>query len=278
MKALVEKLPKSAVKLTVTVGNSKVKEAYKKILSDKVKTTKVEGFRQGKAPNKMVEDKLGASDLYGDVINELLQTHYVQAVKEKGLLPISNPKITVGEFDLEKDFEFTAEIAIKPDVEIKEFRKDLKKLYLKKKKKDEKARMMPNDVIDVILENSKIEIADVLAETETNRLITQLAQQAKGIGLTMEQYLKAQDKTLEQLQKEYEKVGVRNLKAEFALSYLIEKEKVEISEDEISKAIEASGVSIVQAKTQDPRERLYVKSILQKNKYITNLMEETEKK
>ena len=91
MKTEVQKLPKSTIKLTVIVEAVKVKDAYKEILNEKIKTTEVEGFRKGNAPEKMVEDKIGVSNLYGDTINRVLQKYYPQALKEKAIMPICLP-------------------------------------------------------------------------------------------------------------------------------------------------------------------------------------------
>src|SRR4030043_1420618 len=129
MQTKIEKLPKSVIKLTVTVESAKVKDTYEEVLEEKVKTAKVEGFREGKAPKKLVEEKIGVSNLYGDVINKLLQTYYSQALKENHIAALSNPKVEIKEFDLEKDFEFTAELATKPEVKVGNYKKALKAVY-----------------------------------------------------------------------------------------------------------------------------------------------------
>ena len=64
----------------------------------------------------MVVEKLGPSNLYGDVINNLLQSSYIQAVTEKLVKPYSNPKIVIIDFDIEKDFVDVAEVATEPEI------------------------------------------------------------------------------------------------------------------------------------------------------------------
>lgn len=114
MKTKIEKLPKSTVKLTVTIEADSVKKAYEKTLDEAVKTAKIEGFRPGTAPKDIVKEKIGESKLYGDVINDLLETYYPQALKENLVVPVSNPKVEIEVFDPEKDLEFTATVAIRP--------------------------------------------------------------------------------------------------------------------------------------------------------------------
>jgi len=205
---------------------------------------------------------------------------------------MSNPRIEIKEFDLEKDFVYTAEIAVQPEVKVGEIKKDLQKRLEErneklKKDNEEKikngeevkvdhAHINPNDVLELLIEKSDVEVADVLIDEESNRMLSQLLQQVKAIGLSMEDYLKAQQITVEDLQNNYKKSAENNLKAEFILNQMIKDQNVEVSEAEIDEAFTMSGVSGVESRKQDPMERAYVKSILQKNKIITKLLEEVQ--
>lgn len=292
MTVKVEKQPKSQIKLTVVVEKDKVNESYEKIVEEAIKTAKIDGFREGHAPKEKVIEKVGVSHLYGDVINDLLQTYYVQALKENHIIPLSNPKVEIKDFDLQKDFEFTALVAVRPEVKIKEFKSELKsrvedKVKQAKKENEEKlkkgeklndvhAHLSPNEVVDVLLKNSDADMPSLLVEEETNRMFSRLIDQAQSVGLSLEDYLKAQKKTSEELRAEYEKIAENSLKAEFVLSQLIFDEKVEVTDKDIEDMINASGVEDAAQRLSDPNEKFYIKSILQKNKLITKLIEEAE--
>jgi FKBP-type peptidyl-prolyl cis-trans isomerase (trigger factor) len=292
MQTKIEKLPKAAIKLNVIVESSKVKETYEEVLDKAVQNTEIEGFRKGTAPKDMVKTKVGVSNLYGDVINELLQKYYTQALKENLIAPVSNPKVEIKEFDLEKDFEFTATVATRPEIKIGDYKKELKKRYeervnQKRKDNEEKLKkgealddshthMGSNDVIDVLLKVSEVEIADILKEEETDRLVSRLVDQVQAVGLSMENYLKSQEKTSEQLNEEYGKIAEQNLKAEFVLNHLISDEKIAVEDKEIEDMIAAVGDEKTKERLQEPMQRLYIKTILQKNKLISKLIEETE--
>jgi FKBP-type peptidyl-prolyl cis-trans isomerase (trigger factor) len=278
MKTSIEKLPKAMIKLSVILESTKVKEAYEQILEEKIKTTKIEGFREGKAPKQMVEEKLGVSSLYGDAVNKLLQTYYPQALKENHIMPVSNPRVEIKEFDLEKDFEFTAEIATKPDVAIKDYKKALQKTFKDKAIKDKDAHLSANETISILLENSEVEIADILIDEEVNRMMARLVDQTQALGMSIEQYLRAQHKTVDELRKEYSEIAKRSIKTEFVLSHLVNEEKIEVTDKEITETFNAAGVSGVQERAEDPTERIYVKMILQKNKLINKLIEMGESK
>ncbi|MFH1899136.1 MAG: trigger factor [Patescibacteria group bacterium] len=304
MKTNIEKLPKSTIKLTITLENDKVKESYDKILNKAIQNTEIEGFRKGTAPKEMVKDKIGVSTLYGDALNDLLQTYYPQALKENHISPVSNPKVEVKEFNLEKDLEFSATFAVRPEVKMKDYKKALKAYYEEKKEKTEKENIKdtkktdekpkedkkeeskdehknhvhlgPNEIIEVLLRQSEVEIADLLIEEETDRMLAKLMDQLKSINLSVEKYLAAQNKTAESLRKEYDLSSEKNIKAEFVLSHLINEEKIEVTDKEIDDMIGAIGDKALGEKMNSPMERLYIKTVLQKNKLIQKLIEETE--
>jgi FKBP-type peptidyl-prolyl cis-trans isomerase (trigger factor) len=292
MQTKIEKLPKATLKITITVEVDKVKEAYEKVLDKAVQDTEVEGFRKGTAPRDMVKVKVGVSNLYGDVINDLLQKFYPQALKENLISPVSNPKVEIKEFDLEKDLEFVATVAVRPEIKIGEYKKELKSRYDEKvvqhnKENEEKLKkgeklddahihLGSNDVIETLLKNSEVEIANILLDEETDRLMSRLVDQLQAIGLSMESYLKSQDKTAEQLRTEYIKIAEQNLKAEFVLNKLVDDEKVDIEDKEVDDMISAVGDEKTKDRLKDPMQRLYIKTILQKNKLISKLIEETE--
>lgn len=292
MNAKVEKLPKSTIKLTVTVPSAKVKEAYEKELNELVKKTELPGFRKGFAPKDLVKEKINVSKLYGEVINTLLQTYYPQALKENHIQSVANPLVEIKEFDIDKDFEFTAMVAIRPDVKIGDFRPSLKKFYENKinKAKEENAKRLregqkledmhihltSNEVIEQITQASQMEFSDFLIEDEADRMMSKLVDQAQSIGLSLDQYLKSQNKTAEQLRADYLKTAEKSLKAEFALSKLVEDEKIEATDQEVTEAMKAAGDTRTPEQLNNSIEKWYIKSIIQKNKLIFKLIDEVE--
>jgi len=274
--------------------NKQVKDMYAKVLDTAVKDTEIQGFRKGHAPKEKVEEKLGVDKLYGNVINELLQTYYTQALKENHITPMSNPKVEIEEFSLEKDFEFTATVAIKPDITIKDYKKELKK-YLEEKnvqvrkaneeklKKGEKiesgtdhAHLHTNEIIDILLKNADMEVPDILIEEETNRLIARLVDQVLAAGMKMEDYLKAQNIDMDQLKKNYNQVAEQNIKAELVLNELIIQEKIVASEEEVDKAIAEIQDEKIREQLNNPVQKVYIKTVLEKQKLIEYIIKEVQ--
>lgn len=278
MEVKVEKQPKSTIKLTIKVPNDKVKDMYQHVLEEFAKNAEIHGFRKGKAPLHIVEKNVKEGELNGEVINHLLQEYYVAALKEHLINPLGNPKVLIKEFQKDKDFEFEATVAVKPEVKLTEYKTKLKQLHLKKniENKEEKQTLTMDDVISAISNEATVEVSDILVEEEVTRMLSRLLQQAETLGLSIDQYLAAQNKTAEQLKKEYEDIATKNIKSEFALSKAIEDEKIKVEDTEIEEAIAAVPDENIRTKLQKGADRWYIISILAKNKLIKKLLDEIE--
>uniref|UniRef100_A0A7C4TPX5 Trigger factor ribosome-binding bacterial domain-containing protein n=1 Tax=candidate division WWE3 bacterium TaxID=2053526 RepID=A0A7C4TPX5_UNCKA len=280
MQVKVEKQPKATFKLDITIPVEKVKEAYNSVLKEVAKTAHLAGFRKGQAPINLVEEKANKSDLYGEAVNKLLEIFYPQALKEHKIAAISNPKVEIKEFEPTKEFKFIATVATQPEIKIKEYKNELKKLFEKvrseHKEHDHEVHLSPDNVVKKLIELAKIEISDILIDEEVNRMYTRMMQQIQAIGMKVEDFLKSQNKTIEQLTQEYKSAAEESLKGEFILGHLIREEGIEVSEAEIDEMINAVGDKKMQEKLASPVQKIYIKSILAKNRLITKLIEEAE--
>lgn len=292
MQVKVNKKPKSTLEVNITVPKEKVVEAYDELFKQLVSTAEIKGFRKGQAPEDLVKEKTDISKLYGEVVNKLLQTYYPQALKENKILPVANPKVEIKEFDLEKDFEFTAMVATKPEVKVGDYKKEIEKTLDKKNKEikelnaerlkagepidNEHAHLNADDVIEGLVSATKVELSDIVIDDETDRLMSRLIQQAQSIGMSLEDFLKTQNKTAEDLRNDYKEIAERNLTAEFAMSEMIHDQKLDISDEEVNAMVQAAGSDEGREELNSYENRLYIRSILLKNKLISNIIKEVE--
>src|SRR5258708_1801183 len=173
MKVVVEKQPKSTLKITITVEADQVKKSYESVLDEVIKEAELPGFRKGMAPKDMVKEKTDISKLYGEVVNKLLQTYYPQALKEQMIVPVSNPKVEKKELEKKKDFEIVGTGGGRPEIKIGDYKTKLKELYenkikqakegnAEKLKKGESIEephihMSPNEAIEEVLKITEVE-------------------------------------------------------------------------------------------------------------------------
>ncbi len=122
MSVQVEKLENNMAKLTVTVPAAEFNAAMKKVFNKRKGSFNIPGFRKGKTPMHMVEKVYGPEIFYEDAVNDLIPDAYDQAVKESGLDIVSRPDIAVTEFGKNKDLVFTAEVAVKPEITLGEYK------------------------------------------------------------------------------------------------------------------------------------------------------------
>lgn len=140
MQVSVQRLPKSAIKLTISIPVDKVKEAQEKALTQVVAEAEIDGFRKGRAPVELVKQKLNHQKFDAQVIGDLVKTYYPKAVDQEKLAPIISPKIEIDGYEPDKDFTFTAETALRPEITVGDYKKAVKDSYEAKTAEWEKSR------------------------------------------------------------------------------------------------------------------------------------------
>ncbi len=123
MSLKVEKLEKNMAKLTIEVDAEKFNEAIKKAYNKNKGKMSVPGFRKGKVPQAMIEKMYGPEVFYEDAANIIIPEAYSEELEnEKDLEIVSRPKIDVVQAEKGKNFIFTAEVALKPSVELGKYK------------------------------------------------------------------------------------------------------------------------------------------------------------
>ena len=122
MSLQVEKLEKNMAKLTVEVPAEEVEAALQNAYLKNRKQISVPGFRKGKVPRQMIEKMYGPEVFYDDAANALIQKAYPQAADECELEIVSRPAVDIVQLEKGKPFIFTAEVAVKPEVTLGQYK------------------------------------------------------------------------------------------------------------------------------------------------------------
>ena len=121
MKSAVEKLSPTRVKLSIEVPFAElaphIDGAYKS-LSEKIN---IPGFRKGKVPSAMIDQRVGRAAVLDEAINAGLPTFYSQAAKDNDVLVIGRPNVEITELVDNEKFAFTVEVDIRPDIKLPNF-------------------------------------------------------------------------------------------------------------------------------------------------------------
>ena len=122
MEAKMEKIDVNIVKFEVKVEAEKFDAALTRAYKKNVKNFNVPGFRKGKVPMNVVKKYYGIEVLLEDAVNFAIEGSYSEVLKENNIIPVDYPKIDVLEVGEGKDFVYTAEVTVYPEVELGEYK------------------------------------------------------------------------------------------------------------------------------------------------------------
>ncbi len=118
MSVQVENLEKNMAKLIIEVSEDKLEAALQNAYQKQKSRISLPGFRKVKVPRKMIEKMYGPQIFFEDAANELIQENYSDAAKESGIDIVSRPTVDITQIEQGKPFIFTAEVAVRPEVQL----------------------------------------------------------------------------------------------------------------------------------------------------------------
>lgn len=248
------------IKLTITVPQADIKKATNTVIEDTVKNADLKGFRKGKAPRKLVEETINQDKLREEVLRTVLPPLYMKAVSENNIRPVMNPKIHVEKMEEGKDWTITAITCEMPEIKLGKYKDAVKKITAKSKivlpgKEDKPQEPNMDEILKAVMENTKATIPSILVQQEADRLLSQMFDEIKKLGLTLDQYMQSTGKKPEDLRNDYEAKATSDMTLEFALQKIAEEEKLQVEEKDINDAINAAN---------DPQE----KASMEQNRYL----------
>jgi trigger factor len=108
--------------LTVEVNSERVDGALDQAFKKVVKTVNVPGFRKGKVPRPIFEQKFGVESLYQDALDILLPEAYSEAIEESAIEPVDRPDIDIDDMEKGKPLVFRATVTVKPEVKLGDYK------------------------------------------------------------------------------------------------------------------------------------------------------------
>lgn len=121
MPSTVEKLSPTRVKLTVEIPFADLKPHLDKAYKEIAEQVSIPGFRKGKVPAVVIDQRFGRGVVLQEAINDAMQPAYEAALAEAKVAPLGQPEIEITKLEDGEVVEFTAEVDIRPDFDLPDF-------------------------------------------------------------------------------------------------------------------------------------------------------------
>lgn len=304
---LIEK-PKNVKIVEITIEGEPIKKAFDEAINYFKPNITIEGFRKGKAPNNLVRIKIDSEKLNNKVVDIITKDFLPKVIKLHKLKPISNPKLKITKI-ADTIFEGSLTFVERPEVTLANYKKLATQAYKEAKqeqdKKDEKVKKsikkqdgkdtkakkkeqlseeehakihqfehaLIEKIYDLLIKESKLEIAEELIQDETNRLISSFLGYIQRLGIKFEDYVKQTGSDIKKIQTDYRLQAERNLMVEFLLSEVVKKEEIKVTDAEIKEAIDNTPDASYKKELLKPENKYYIESQLLKQKAVRKLLE-----
>lgn len=284
----INKLPKNTIEMLLKILWSDITLHYDKSFEVLRADLVVEGFRKGKAPKNIAQNKIRKEDVYDHFLRSYLPVAYEEILIKEGIKPIVSPKIEMVQAKENEDWEVKITTALKPTVVLGNYKEKIKeaKAELKKsdiwipgkdgadnKDADEKNRKKEfQQTFDVLLKEAKVEISDIILDDEVSHRLTRLVDDITKLGLTLDNYLASKSLTAQKLKDQIRQEVEEVFKTEFILQEIAEVEKILVSKDELEQLFK--GVEMEKDKKMFEANMSYYSTILKKQKtldFLSNL-------
>ena len=127
MKSAAENLSATRVKMHVEVPFAELKPAIDAAYKEVASQIQVPGFRKGKVPSRLIDQRVGRGYVIETAINNSLDNFYRDAVNEAGVVPLARPEVEVvqapgiDEAAVDADLIFDVEVDVRPEIELPEY-------------------------------------------------------------------------------------------------------------------------------------------------------------
>jgi trigger factor len=166
---MIKKLPKSQIEFELVVAWKAWEKYLEQSAEELSQEIKIPGFRPGKAPRNLVEQKIGKSAILNEAAEKAVKKSYVDYILKEKIEAIGNPKVEIKEIEEGKDLKFDITVAIMPEIKVDGgYKKDIKAVNEEFGKKDVKVEENEIDLEIEKLANSRVKLVTVRREAKNN--------------------------------------------------------------------------------------------------------------
>lgn len=281
-------LPRNSFQFDIHLPQEEIAKTAEVVFTELAQELEVKGFRKGKAPLEIARKEIKKEIIYEKTLQKLVSQLYDDLLKKESLRPITAPKIELLKAKENEDWEIRITVAEKPQIELKNYKDAVKKVIAENKKtniwtpgqapdpkaeeknKEENKRKLLQTIFESLLKTVNVGLPDLLVEAELNKRLSQLVDDVRKIGLTIEAYLKSKNETLESLKRQFTKEIEEMYGLELILEEIAEKENIVVE----NKDLETLFTNIKEEKAREDARRnaYFYATLLRRQKTLDYLM------
>lgn len=228
------KIEKGTAYLVALVTPEEIEIEKNHVIDEMIKNVSVKGFRAGKAPKAIAQKELDPNRLSDHILNHIMSHLLEQATVENKYRLLGRPVLEEMKTEKNGGWEIKLQLPLYPELKLGDYKK-----YLKGKSKDKNAEV----VYETLLEKEKLDISPLVITEEVNYSLERLSSQAKSLNLPIEDYLKALNKNLEEVKKEYAESAEKSVKLDLILLEIAKKEGIDTEDKELLELAKVSNIS-----------------------------------
>ena len=244
------KSEKNVATVEVKINKAEIETHRDHVVDEMISQVTVKGFRQGKAPRAIAIEHLDPEKLTDHLLNHILNEAVTDIMNDKKYRLLGRPVLENIDTKDEKERTININFPLYPEVKLGDYKKLFVKKTESKKSKTKETAGKPemttderlNDIYQALLNGIEVDIPASVVDEEVSYSLNRLANQAKTLNLSLEDYLKAVNKSFEQIKEEYSKNAVESLKLDLILLAIAKEQKIETTDEEVAKMAEVGQV------------------------------------
>ena len=249
MKVKINKLPKSEVEIEGELGEEIFETYFARALKKLGGGLEIPGFRKGKAPENILLANLSEMKILEEMATLALGDAYPKILEENKIEAIGRPEIAITKLARNNPLGFKIKTAVLPPVVLPDYKKIAKRVRGEIPEKDKNATAPEKEkenqareetrlkIIEEIIKESKIDLPEILAEIELDKIFYKMESDITQMGLKFEDYLKHLNKTREDLVKEVRPDAEKKAKLGLILNEIAKIEKLIPDPEQVSKEV-----------------------------------------
>lgn len=228
--------PDKTFTINLTLTTEEINSGYQSTLKSIQSDFEIKGFRKGKAPLDVVKQNISESKVIEEVLSHLISHAYSHIITDNKLKPIIQPQVKILNPPITLDKEWQVEITgcELPETTLNpKYKDEVRKINLSKDDDNQKL----TNIMESMVKNSKVDMPSILIKADVEKKLADLVDQTQQAGLTVAQYLKNRQQTVEQYQANLE-VQVKNeWITNLAIDKIAKEEKLEVSQQEVDELV-----------------------------------------